>query len=174
MTATRQGAEPTPELDQRFSSPGASPTPWAVARDELEAAEMYWLTTVRADGRPHVTPLAAIMLDGAFYFATGITEQKARNLEHSKNVVVTTGCNAFDRGTDIVLEGVAEPVQDNGILQALADSYRVKYHGVFDFEVRDGGFRERSGGDTIAFRVNARKGFAFGRGKEFSQTRWRF
>ena len=49
----------------------------------LERAELYWLTTVRADGRPHVTPLIAVTADGAVHFCTGLREQKARNLEHS-------------------------------------------------------------------------------------------
>ena len=49
----------------------------------LEQAELYWLTTVRADGRPHVTPLIGIAEDAAVYFCTGLREQKARNLEHA-------------------------------------------------------------------------------------------
>ena len=49
----------------------------------LENAELYWLTTVRNDGRPHVTPLIGVMQDGAVHSCTGLGEQKARNLEHS-------------------------------------------------------------------------------------------
>jgi hypothetical protein len=47
--------EPVAELDTRFSSEDASATPWAEAREVLEGADVYWLSTVRADGRPHVT-----------------------------------------------------------------------------------------------------------------------
>ena len=43
-------------------------------------AELYWITTVRADGRPHVTPLIGVWFDGAMHFTTGLEEQKARNL----------------------------------------------------------------------------------------------
>jgi len=71
------------ELDARFSSEGAKPTAWPEARKHLEGAELYWLTTVRADGRPHVTPLIAVWLDGAMHFCTGASEQKAKNLEHN-------------------------------------------------------------------------------------------
>lgn len=60
---------PTAELDPQFSSPDATPTPWAVARGHLEKAEIYWLSTVRPDGRPHVTPVVAVWLDGALYFS---------------------------------------------------------------------------------------------------------
>ena len=45
---------PSAEIDGRFSDPGAGPTRWAEAAQVLEHAELYWLTTVRADGRPHV------------------------------------------------------------------------------------------------------------------------
>ena len=36
---------------------------------------------VRRDGRPHVTPLPAMWLDGALHLCTGAHEEKARNLE---------------------------------------------------------------------------------------------
>ena len=42
------------ELEPQFSSDDATPTPWAEARECLEKAEVYWLSTVRSDGRPHV------------------------------------------------------------------------------------------------------------------------
>jgi len=51
---------PTTEVDKRFSSEGAAPVPWDDARQHLEAAEIFWLSTVRPDGRPHVTPLLAV------------------------------------------------------------------------------------------------------------------
>ena len=43
----------TGELDERFSSPDASPTPWSAVRDPLEGAETYWITTVRDDENLH-------------------------------------------------------------------------------------------------------------------------
>ena len=42
-----------------FSEPDATPTPWAEGLEVLRAADTYWLSTVRPDGRPHVTPLIA-------------------------------------------------------------------------------------------------------------------
>ena len=77
-------SDPTAAIDSRFSDPEAGPTPWRDAAQVLEQAELYWLTTVRADGRPHVTPLIGIAEDAAVYFCTGPREQKARNLEHRR------------------------------------------------------------------------------------------
>jgi hypothetical protein len=48
--------EPVAELEPQFSSDGATPTPWVEARGRMAAAEVYWLATVRPDGRPHVMP----------------------------------------------------------------------------------------------------------------------
>jgi hypothetical protein len=83
--------DPETHLDQRFSSPEATPRPWQEASDLLERAELYWLTTVRTDGRPHVTPLRGVWADGAFHFTTGPDEQKARNLAANGSCAVTTG-----------------------------------------------------------------------------------
>jgi hypothetical protein len=68
-------AEPVPVTElSDFSSPNATPTEWSQARDELADAEVYWLSTVRPDGRPHVTPLLGIWLEDALYFCTGPDE----------------------------------------------------------------------------------------------------
>lgn len=174
MTTVATGKDPAPELDPRFSTPGVEPTSWSRGLEELQRAGIYWLSTVRPDGRPHVTPIAAIVVDGELYFCTGPTERKARNLEGNRQVVVTTGSNAIDKGMDIVIEGEAEPITDDAQLQPLADAYDAKYPGVFGFTVRDGGFWSDDGGTALVFRIARRKGFAFGKGDEFSQTRWRF
>ena len=72
--------EPEPETElSAFSSDDAIPTEWGKGRRELQDAEVYWLSTVRPDGRPHVTPLLGIWLDGALYFCTGPDERKAKN-----------------------------------------------------------------------------------------------
>ena len=44
------------KLDERFSE-ATEPVSWRQVSEALAAAELYWLTTVRRDGRPHITPL---------------------------------------------------------------------------------------------------------------------
>ena len=75
---------PDTELDTRFSDPDAVATGWEETRQVLEQAELFWISTVRADGRPHVTPLVAVWLDDAVHFATGPGEQKAVNLRTNR------------------------------------------------------------------------------------------
>jgi hypothetical protein len=44
------------KLDTRFSE-ASEAVGWQQVSDTLASAELYWLTTVRQDGRPHITPL---------------------------------------------------------------------------------------------------------------------
>jgi len=167
-------AEPTNELDARFSSDDAVPSRWSDARDRLRDASIYWLTTVRTDGRPHVTPLIAVWLDEALYFCTGPTEQKAKNLVENTSCVLTTGTNAMDEGLDVVLEGDAVRVRDRATLARLADAYERKYGSTWRFGVGDEAFLNGEHGEALVFEVTPTKVLGFGKGEPFSQTRWRF
>jgi len=163
---------PSALIDSRFSDPEAGPTPWTDAVHELEQAELYWLTTVRTDGRPHVTPLIAIAQDGAMHFCTGLREQKARNLEDRRQVALTTGNNTWARGLDVVVEGTAIRVVDRHSLQRLADAYEAKYGSEWHFDVGDGVFG--TGEDAAAvFRIEPAKVLAFAKDPH-AQTTFRF
>ena len=120
-------AEPVPITElSAFSSPNATPTEWSQARAELADAEVYWLSTVRPDGRPHVTPLLGIWLEGALYFCTGPNERKAKNLSGNCHCVLTTGQSTLE-GLDLVIEGTAEVVSNHAELGRVADTYESKY-----------------------------------------------
>jgi len=170
MTAMK--SDPTGTIDGRFSDPEAGPTPWPEVVQLLERAELYWLTTVRADGRPHVTPLIGVAQDGVVHFCTGLREQKARNLEHSSRVALTTGNNAWAQGLDVVVEGTAVRVTERDALQRLADAYEAKYGSVWHFDVGDGVFL--TGEDAAAvFRIKPAKVLAFAKDPH-AQTTYRF
>jgi nitroimidazol reductase NimA-like FMN-containing flavoprotein (pyridoxamine 5'-phosphate oxidase superfamily) len=163
--------EPVTELDERFSDPGARATTWASTREALEAAQLSWVSTVRADGRPHVTPLVAVWLDGALHFCTGPGEQKAVNLAANPHVVLTTGCNQWNRGLDVMVEGQARRVADRGTLERLAAAWATKWDGSWKFAVTDGGFQNEAGGLALVFTVEPTKVLAFGKDGTFSHTR---
>jgi pyridoxine/pyridoxamine 5'-phosphate oxidase len=158
------------KIDMRFSDPAAKPTPWADAARVLEHAELYWLTTVREDGRPHVTPLIGLAVDSTVFFCTGLREQKARNLEANPRVALTTGCNAWAAGLDVVVEGEAVRVTDG--LQRIADAYEAKYGSAWHFDVGDGVF---GSGEMAAavFRIEPAKVLAFAKDPH-GQTTYRF
>ncbi len=169
---SKQMSDPVAELQPQFSSAAATATPWTEARPRLEQAEVYWLATVRPDGRPHVTPLIAVWLDGALHFCTGADERKAKNLAHNARCIIMTGCNSLHAGFDIVVEGEAARVSDEATLQRLADQYASKYG--WDFTVRDGAFHGGDGNVALVYAVTPTTAFGFGKGESFSQTRWRF
>lgn len=162
-------------LNAQFSNPDAEPTPWETARAALDVAKTYWLTTVRADGRPHATTVAGVWLDDAFHFVTGRSERKARNLTAGNaNVLVITGSNGWD-GLDVVIEGRAVLVPDPRKLARLGEAFTAKYDDFFGLRLV--GDRLEGAGtvdELLAFEVRASKGFGFGKGATFSQTRWRF
>lgn len=164
--------EPETKLDGRFSSPEASPTDWPEGRKRIEEAELFWLSTVRPNGRPHVTPLISVWLDGAAYFCTGASERKAKNLAQNPNCILTTGCNLLGEGLDVVIEGAAERVSDDDKLLRIADAYESKYGSEWHFDVHNGTFHGE-GGEALVFEVAPATGFGFRKG-EYSQTRWRF
>jgi general stress protein 26 len=99
-------------IDFRFSDPDAGATPWDDPAAALARAERYWITTVRADGRPHVTPLIGVWHDGAMHFGTGMREQKAHDLVHNDSVALTTGINTWAEGLVVVVERTAVRVAD--------------------------------------------------------------
>ena len=84
---------PVTTFDERYSDPAATAVEWEETEKVLAAAELFWISTVRADGRPHVTPVVAAWAEGAIWFSTGAGEQKFANLRANPHVVLTTGCN---------------------------------------------------------------------------------
>ncbi len=113
------------ELEPQYSSDNATPTLWAEACEHLATAKVYWLSTVRPDGRPHVTPIAALWLDDAVYFSTGQTERKAKNLALNSHCVITTGSHTLE-GLDLVVEGDAVRLTEEARLRRLANEYAEK------------------------------------------------
>ena len=125
------------------------------------------------DGRTHVVPLVGVAADDTVYFCTGLEEQKARNLEHNDRVAITTGNNSWAKGLDVVVEGRAVQISDEGELQRLADAWEAKYGDVWHFDVADGMFRHADGGGAAVFRVEPSKVMAFAKDPH-GQTTYRF
>jgi len=171
----------TGKIDPRYGNASAIAPPWTEIEDLLSNAQLYWIITVRADGRPHAVPLVGVWHDGAFAFCTGSDEQKQRNLDANPQVAVTTGStgrNGWNSGKDVVVEGTAARVTDAAALQGLADAWFAKYGDDWKFEVRDQEFVEvsDSGGSTAGgarvYRVTAAKVIVFG--GAHGQTTYRF
>src|SRR5262249_52464322 len=163
---------PVTTLDARYSEESAQATPWPDAVARLEAAGLFWVSTVRTDGRPHVTPVVAAWMDGALYFSSGPGEQKSRNLAANRHCAVTTGCNTWDEGFDIVLHGEAVITRDLPLLRRVGGAVAAKYGSDWAF----GGAGDRplpAPGVSLVYQLNPAQALGFGKAP-FSHTRWDF
>src|SRR5690242_18973871 len=98
---------PVTTLNPAYSDADANPTSWWAARDRRRAGVLWWLTTVRPDSRPPVTPVITVWLESSLYSSTGPDERKAHNREANRQVVLTTESNDAERGLDLIVEGDA-------------------------------------------------------------------
>jgi nitroimidazol reductase NimA-like FMN-containing flavoprotein (pyridoxamine 5'-phosphate oxidase superfamily) len=171
----------TGKIDPRYGDASATAPPWDEIERLLTDAQLYWIISVRADGRPHAVPLVGVWHDGAFAFCTGAEEQKQRNLDTNPQVAVTTGstgAHGWGTGKDVVVEGRAVRVTGTETLQALADAWFAKYGEDWRFEVRGDEFVELSdsgastSGGARVYRVATAKVIVFG--DAHGQTTYRF
>ena len=78
-----------------------------------------WLATIDADGRPHVTGIGAMWVDGSFWFETGATTRKGRNLARDPRCTLSVATAGFD----LVVEGEAHLVTDPERVAQLAAAW---------------------------------------------------
>lgn len=71
-----------------------------------------WLSTIDADGSPHVTALGLLWVEGSFWFETGSRTRKARNLARDPRCTASLATAEFD----LVVEGVALLVTDPDVV----------------------------------------------------------
>jgi hypothetical protein len=92
---------------------GAPPAP------DAHNARTTWLTTLNADGTPHVTAVGALWLDGAFWFQTGAGTKKHRNVERDPRCTVAVSI----RDSDVVVDGTAARVTEPADLARAAQAW---------------------------------------------------
>jgi hypothetical protein len=82
-----------------------------------------WLATIDADGRPHVTGVGAMWHEGTFWFETGETTRKGRNLARDPRCTLSLATHAYD----LVVEGEAHIVTDADVIADLAALWAVDW-----------------------------------------------
>src|SRR5215470_7655652 len=97
---------------------------WKWAAKRLEKSRQYWIATTRPDGTPHLMVIWGLWLDDSFWFSTGASSRKARNLAQNPKCVIGTG----DAAEAVILEGSVELVDANdGSLEKFIAAYEKKY-----------------------------------------------
>jgi hypothetical protein len=117
-----------PRIERPFIEPGygipkslKGTLPWSWAREGLDEALIYWVASVRPDGRPHVTPIWGAWVDEAFWMEGSPRTRRFRNLAENPAAVVTV-----ERGNDaIIVEGDCARVTelDAGLVERLRAGY---------------------------------------------------
>jgi hypothetical protein len=103
----------------------AETTSWEAAVERLEdpaPGQNHWLATVRPDGAPHLMPIIAFWIEGAFHFLVGPETRKARNLAADERCVIGTA-NLTMPSMDLIVEGRARRVTDEATVQRLAEAF---------------------------------------------------
>jgi hypothetical protein len=108
---------------------GLPPVDWAAVAEKLDAgsapeagalnSRTTWLSTINADGSPHVTAVGALWQDGAFWFQTGTSTRKGRNVTRDPRCSVAVSVS----GADVVVEGDAARVTEPGALARIAQAW---------------------------------------------------
>jgi nitroimidazol reductase NimA-like FMN-containing flavoprotein (pyridoxamine 5'-phosphate oxidase superfamily) len=132
----------------------------------------HWLATTRPDGRPHVVPIGVVWHEGHFYFTSGEETRKSRNLAKNPNCVITLAAN----DVDIVLEGKATMVTDEGKLRGLAEVFA---SGGWAPEVRDRAFYHEFSAPSAGpppwyvYEFTPETVFGLATAEPYGATRWR-
>lgn len=104
-------------------SEGRGLLPWSWAEERLRDARNYWIATAAPDGRPHAMAVWGIWDESAFFFSTGASTRKARNLAHDPRCVVTT-----ERADEaVIVEGRVDVASEQGIRDRVSERYSAKY-----------------------------------------------
>ena len=96
---------------------------WTWATSRLVESRNYWVTSTRADGRPHAAPVWGIWHEDALVFSTDPRSAKGRHLVARPDVVVH-----LESGDEVVIcEGRVELLTDRADLAAVNAVYTAKY-----------------------------------------------
>jgi pyridoxamine 5'-phosphate oxidase-like protein len=156
---------------------GHPPIPWSRAKQQLEAPSdenvTHFLATVRPDGQPHVAGVGAIWVDDRFFFVSGPATRKSRNLAERADCVISVKLPDLD----LVVEGTATKVTDEGTLQRLAEIYDAQGWPV---TVKDGAFTAPYSAPSAGpppwdlYEFTPATAFGVATAEPHGATRWRF
>jgi PPOX class probable F420-dependent enzyme len=143
---------------------GSGLLPWSWAAERLTTSRNYWLASVWPDGRPHVMPVWGMWDDAVLWFSSAAESRKIRNLAADPRCCVTTE----DASDPVVLEGTAQIVTEQPLLQRVVDLMNAKYGTDFGLAFLDPA-------QNATVRVRPRRVFGL-RSGDFtgSPTRWVF
>ena len=106
-----------------------NPERWRVLDARLGRESTIWVSTVRPDGRPHMTPVWYVWVDGLIYIAISVDSQKFGNLRGNQAISLALP----DTESVIILEGEAH-VAKRETIDKLGEHFFHKYEWDFRFD----------------------------------------
>jgi hypothetical protein len=107
-----------------FSAKKTGLLPWKWAADRLKKSRQYWIATTRPDGAPHLMIIWGVWFEENFWFSTGATSRKARNLDGNPRCVIGTD----NAAKAVILEGSVEVIDaQHADFEKFARAYEKKY-----------------------------------------------
>ena len=105
---------------------------WSWALERLSGSHDYWLATL-GDGRPHLMPVWAVLLDDRLWFSSSKGSRKARNLAANPRCSLATQ----DPLEPVVVEGVVQAVTERADLERVLAAENAKYGTDYGIEMLD-------------------------------------
>jgi hypothetical protein len=172
--ATTQGA---PTMDQKnLDMYGYPPLPWSRATEQLANAgekTTYFLATIHPDGRPNVAGVGALWVDDRFYFTSGDSTRKSRNLAENNAAVLSVALPNLD----LVVEGTTRKVTDDETLKRLAERYAAQgWPATVESDALTAPYSAPSAGPApwYLYEFTPKTAFGVATAEPYGATRWRF
>jgi len=170
MSSNEPRAEVLPTTEQN-----PTVTPWAETRQRWSKVGTTFLATVRPDGRLHIVPVGAVLVDDVFYFTSGQDTRKDRNLAANQNCALSGSAEGYD----FAVEGTVSRVSDPALLARLAEEYnRLGWPVTVQGDVFDAPFSAATTGPApyTVYGATPTVAFAFGTSANTvsTGTRYRF
>lgn len=129
-TESSSPPKPPPSTRPHMPGYGIQPThegvgllPWSFLSERMAHSRNYWVSTASPHSRPHAAPVWGVWHQERFYFSTGATSRKGRNLHANPHIVVH-----LESGDEaIILEGEVEELPAGELFDQVDAAYHHKY-----------------------------------------------
>jgi hypothetical protein len=114
-----------PKLPRGYADHPVSFVDWEWVAAQMTEAKIYWLCSVRPNGRPHVVPRWGAFIDNQFYYDGSPETRHARNIMENSQVALH-----LESGSQVVImEGTSKPAEkpEPGFAKQLAKVIGDKY-----------------------------------------------
>lgn len=106
-----------------------NPARWRHIEARLGREMTIWISTVRRDGRPHLTPVWFIFLEEKIFIAIGVDTQKFANLRQNQQVALALP----DADSVVIIEGEAHAANRQAV-DKLGEYFFHKYEWDFRYD----------------------------------------